>query len=90
LKEIGTAENRAAQFMCAAVAVRGEHSFIAAVESVEGDIIHELRGTGGFGYDPLFLVGECGGRTMAELSDDEKNRVSHRGKAFRALARCLS
>jgi XTP/dITP diphosphohydrolase len=42
------------------------------------------RGSGGFGYDPLFLVGDTG-KTMAELTEDEKNRVSHRGRAFEKL-----
>jgi len=46
----------------------------------EGEIIPEERGTGGFGYDPIFLLSELG-KTMAELSMDEKNRLSHRAKA---------
>ncbi|HLE91366.1 MAG TPA: non-canonical purine NTP pyrophosphatase, partial [Anaerolineales bacterium] len=46
----------------------------------EGEIIPEERGTGGFGYDPVFLLSELG-KTMAELSMDEKNRLSHRAKA---------
>nr|BAL54648.1 nucleoside-triphosphatase [uncultured Chloroflexota bacterium] len=50
----------------------------------EGEIIPEERGTNGFGYDPIFLVHEYG-RTMAELSLEEKNRVSHRARAFQAL-----
>ena len=48
----------------------------------EGKIGHEQRGTGGFGYDPVFLVGE--GRAQAELTDEEKDRISHRGQAVRA------
>jgi XTP/dITP diphosphohydrolase len=51
----------------------------------EGRIAREGRGAGGFGYDPLFLVTELGDRAMAELSDDEKNQVSHRGRAAKAL-----
>ena len=46
----------------------------------EGEIIHEERGTGGFGYDPIFLLSELG-KTMAELSMEEKNRLSHRARA---------
>jgi XTP/dITP diphosphohydrolase len=46
----------------------------------EGEIIPEERGTGGFGYDPIFLLPELG-KTMAELSMDEKNRLSHRARA---------
>ena len=47
-----------------------------------GEIIPEERGTGGFGYDPIFLIKELG-KTMAELEMDEKNRLSHRGRALR-------
>jgi XTP/dITP diphosphohydrolase len=53
----------------------------------DGTIGREPRGTGGFGYDPLFLPGGTGGeRTAAELSADEKDAISHRGQALRALA----
>ncbi len=51
-----------------------------------GVIIREIRGSGGFGYDPIFMP-DGYGRTYAEMSLEEKNRVSHRGKAFRELAR---
>ena len=50
---------------------------------------HE-RGTGGFGYDPVFVPRDGDGRTFAEMSDDEKNALSHRGRAFRALAVALA
>jgi XTP/dITP diphosphohydrolase len=53
-------------------------------ETCEGTITRVPRGSGGFGYDPLFVVDQTG-TTMAELSEDEKNRVSHRGRAFAAL-----
>jgi XTP/dITP diphosphohydrolase len=51
-------------------------------------ITDEPRGTNGFGYDPLFLVPELG-RTMAELSPEEKNRISHRGRALRQARELL-
>jgi XTP/dITP diphosphohydrolase len=75
-----------------AIAVPGEG--VECVEGAcEGEIIPEERGTGGFGYDPVFLV-EQTGRTMAELSMVEKNRLSHRARAILAarpiLARLLS
>ena len=54
-----------------------------------GEILEQPRGDLGFGYDPLFLVPALG-RTMAELPLDEKNRLSHRAAAFRALAAALS
>ena len=52
----------------------------------EGSIAREKRGTGGFGYDPVFLPDAYPGRTLAEVSEDEKNAVSHRGRALRAMA----
>ena len=60
---------------------------------VDGVLIRTPRGTGGFGYDPAFVPdGQPRGqsRTMAELSDEEKDRLSHRGKAFRALTDLLA
>ena len=54
--------------------------------SCEGAIGYEQRGSNGFGYDPVFMVGD---RTMAELSADEKNAISHRGAALRELYRFL-
>ena len=55
----------------------------------EGSIAADERGAGGFGYDPLFLPADAGGRSAAELSAEEKNAVSHRGLAFRALAAAI-
>ena len=52
---------------------------------VSGAVASEPRGEGGFGYDPLFVPDEGDGRTMAELSDEEKDAISHRGRAARAL-----
>lgn len=56
---------------------------------VEGHITTEARGTNGFGYDPVFAADEGGGRTFAEMRPEEKHAVSHRGRAFRALAAAL-
>ena len=77
-----------ARFRCviAMVAPGGTPSFHEGV--CEGRIVQEQRGDGGFGYDPIFLVGELG-RTMAELTPEEKNRVSHRGIAVRKAAGAL-
>ena len=64
---------------------------VAQAEGVcRGRIGHERRGTGGFGYDPLFVPDGMGGRTMAELSADEKDAISHRGEAFRRLRASLA
>lgn len=57
---------------------------------VSGTIAREKAGNGGFGYDPIFIPDGFGGRTMAEISEDEKNAISHRGRALRAMAEFLS
>jgi XTP/dITP diphosphohydrolase len=77
-------ENRTARFYCAlAVAVPGKET-ITVAGTCEGRIIQEQRGTNGFGYDPVFYVPEKGW-TMAELSSDEKNKISHRANALKKL-----
>ena len=65
----------------------GEPRFFEGV--CEGSIAREKRGTGGFGYDPVFLLDAYPGRTLAEVSEEEKNAVSHRGRAIRAMAAWL-
>jgi XTP/dITP diphosphohydrolase len=80
---------RAARFRCVAAFVdRGRGVEILRAGDCAGEILDAPRGDGGFGYDPLFLVPALG-RTMAELPLDEKNRLSHRAAAFRALASAL-
>jgi XTP/dITP diphosphohydrolase len=54
----------------------------------EGTLVTKPRGTGGFGYDPIFVPAGWE-RTMAELTDEEKDRLSHRGRAFRALGQAV-
>lgn len=73
---------RTARFRCVLVLSAPEVTLVEGV--VEGRILTAPRGGHGFGYDPLFLVEETG-KTMAELSLDEKNRLSHRGKALKAI-----
>ncbi|UQA60997.1 RdgB/HAM1 family non-canonical purine NTP pyrophosphatase [Polyangium aurulentum] len=78
---------RAARFRCVVVLLDpwNESEPETVVQGrCEGSIAREPRGAGGFGYDPLFVVAGMG-RTMAELSDDEKNRISHRAQAVAAL-----
>jgi XTP/dITP diphosphohydrolase len=53
-------------------------------------VLRAERGEGGFGYDPLFVPEDAGGRSAAELTAEEKNAISHRGLAFRALAAALA
>lgn len=77
---------RTARFRCALALVTPKGRLLTADGTCEGAIAHAPRGSGGFGYDPLFIVAALpGGRTMAELSPDEKNRISHRGQALRAM-----
>jgi XTP/dITP diphosphohydrolase len=78
------AEGRRARFVCAAALAFPEGEVATALGSVGGHIASSPRGLAGFGYDPVFVV-DAQGRTLAELPADEKNRVSHRGQAFRAL-----
>jgi len=80
---------RTARYRCVATYVDTARNVeLSRAGSCEGQILTSPRGTGGFGYDPVFLVPSLG-RTMAELDLEEKNRLSHRGAAFRALARDL-
>jgi XTP/dITP diphosphohydrolase len=80
---------RTARFRCVAAYVDPARALeIARSGSCEGEILSAPRGTLGFGYDPLFLVPRLG-KTMAELPLDEKNQLSHRAAAFRALADAL-
>ncbi len=76
---------RAARFRCACVACLPDGRELVAEGVLEGRITLAPRGANGFGYDPVFEVSQLG-RTMAELSDDEKNALSHRAHAVRALA----
>jgi XTP/dITP diphosphohydrolase len=73
-----------AAFVCAAAAALPGRVVAEATGTVPGEIVPTERGQEGFGYDPLFLVSSLG-RTMAELAMEEKNRISHRGQAMRAL-----
>ena len=65
----------------------GQDELVEALGVCEGSIGYEKRGDGGFGYDPVFLVG---GRSFSELSGEEKDALSHRGRALRQLAQLLS
>jgi XTP/dITP diphosphohydrolase len=91
LEEVGD-DARRAKFRCVlALASPWALDEIETVEgSCEGIIARAPRGSGGFGYDPLFIVPELGDRAMAELSEDEKNSVSHRARAVRALRPVLA
>ena len=77
-------EERAAQFVCSMCLIMPSGEEITADGVCEGFIAHERTGNGGFGYDPIFLLPD--GRGFAEISPQEKDAVSHRGKALRLLA----
>jgi XTP/dITP diphosphohydrolase len=76
---------RTARFVCALVVVEGERIAFETTGTVEGEIAAAPAGTGGFGYDPIFYYPPYGA-TLAEVNDNDKLVVAHRGKAFRALA----
>jgi len=80
-------ERRTASFVCAAALATPDDTVQhVVVGRVDGHIVREPRGTGGFGYDPIFESVDRPGRTTAELSPGEKDGISHRGRALRALA----
>jgi XTP/dITP diphosphohydrolase len=83
LARLADAVDRRASYVCAAAYVDERGELVARGE-VHGRIVAEPRGDGGFGYDPYFLSDELG-RTFGEASREEKEGVSHRGRAFRAL-----
>lgn len=77
-------ERRTARFVCVIAAVLPDGRELTSRGVIEGRIGYEERGENGFGYDPIFYVPEFG-RTTAELTEEEKNRVSHRGSALRLM-----
>lgn len=77
-------EKRTARFRCAMAVAFSEHEVLIAEGVLDGFIATEPHGKGGFGYDPVFLVPQLG-KTLAQLSVDEKNAISHRARALHAL-----
>lgn len=82
-------EERSARFVCAVAVVCPGGKILTAEAAMEGRIAYEERGQGGFGYDPIFYLPEFD-RTSAELSPEEKNSISHRGKALRIMREKLT
>lgn len=78
-------ERRGAHYVCAAALVGSGGGSVIGIGTCRGRILREPAGSGGFGYDPLFLIPDFG-RSFGELPADVKHSVSHRGRAFRALA----
>jgi XTP/dITP diphosphohydrolase len=81
---------RQARFRTVALAAFPDGTEVWAEGSVEGVIVAEPRGSQGFGYDPVFVPRDGDGRSFAEMGAGEKHTISHRGRAFRALAESLS
>lgn len=79
-----TPKRRAAHFHCTLVAARPNHESLVVEADWQGRIANRIQGENGFGYDPLFLVGDSD-KSAAEISQDEKNRISHRGQALKKL-----
>lgn len=77
-------EQRTARFVCAIAAALPDGNILVTRETIEGYIGEKPAGSNGFGYDPIFYVDEFGCST-AELTEEQKNRISHRGKALRAM-----
>lgn len=77
-------ERRTARFVCAIAAVLPDGREMTVRAAVEGVIGYEEKGSNGFGYDPIFYVPELG-KSTAELTEEEKNLISHRGKALRLM-----
>lgn len=81
-------EKRTARFVCAIAAVMPDGREFQVQAAIEGRIGYEQKGEGGFGYDPIFYVPDFG-KTTAEMTAEEKNRVSHRGKALEQMKEVL-
>jgi XTP/dITP diphosphohydrolase len=89
LGALGDQPDRRARFATVALLAFPDGTEVHAVGAVEGTIAVEPAGDAGFGYDPVFIPAEGDGRTFAEMTAAEKHAVSHRGRAFRALAQLL-
>ena len=81
-------EKRTARFVCAIAAVLPNGKVLTSQETMEGLIGHDIAGENGFGYDPIFYLPQYG-KTSAQISPKEKNTISHRGKALRAMEELL-
>lgn len=88
LEELNGVDNRRARFKSVVtLIIKGEIYFFEG--ALEGKIGYEKSGNGGFGYDPIFIADEYPQLTLADISEEQKNEISHRGKALRAMAEWL-
>ncbi len=88
LRNVASADRRA-RFVTVALVAFPDGEELLAVGQVAGHIATEARGGQGFGYDPVFVPDGCDGLTFAEMSEHDKNAISHRGRAMRAMADLL-
>lgn len=88
LKKLEGKQDRSARFVCCIACVLPDGDEFTVRGTVEGEILTELHGEGGFGYDPLFYSPKIG-KTLAEATPEEKNSISHRGNAIRSFAKEL-
>jgi XTP/dITP diphosphohydrolase len=89
IKSLENKQNRNAQFVCTMTLTDKNGSLIHSTKGVcKGQILEEEKGTGGFGYDPIFFIPELG-KTMAELTMEEKNKISHRSIALKEMIEFL-
>ena len=90
LSKLANETNRKAKYVCAIACVFPDHiNDFTVTGECHGKILHERSGQGGFGYDPLFYFEEFG-KTFAEIDLEQKNLVSHRAKAMKALIKKLT
>jgi XTP/dITP diphosphohydrolase len=92
IRELAPHQDRHVAYVCVLAYVDGDGAETLFEGRCEGELVSEPRGSGGFGYDPAFVPDDTGPgdhRTMAELEPDEKNAISHRGRAARKLAEAL-
>lgn len=89
IRSVDDPQRRTARFICVIVLITPDGEEIVAEGRVEGTIADSPSGVSGFGYDPVFIPAEGFGRTFAEMSQEDKHAISHRGRALRGLAELL-
>ena len=89
LSELKDKSDRSAYFVCTIACKLPSGEEFTVTGRSDGVILNEKQGDGGFGYDPIFIADEYPGMTLADITEEQKNEISHRGKALRAMAEWL-